>query len=223
MLIQAQSLDLLEGLAIVLSVVSLIITIVGFFASLKFYKDGVELQRAANDALTKLEEKTGFIQNQVGGMFDKTLDAAIGKREILADQFEELNEQLESTKKKLIEESIGQIGAAGEQERKRLSGIVDRQMALIREKVESTRESAQEILDPRIIKDLNPITAKILSEIAKHPEGITLGELSEIEFGAKYRLRSIDRAAHELMVLGLIERRSRKLFFANKSHDIKEE
>lgn len=220
-IIQAQPVDLLEGLAIVLSVVSLIITAVGFFASLKFYRDGVELQNTANRALTKLEEKTDFIQSQVGGMFDKTLDAAIGKRELLADQFEELNEQLESTKKKLIEESIGQIGAAGEQERKRLSGIVDRQMALIREKVESTRESAQEILDPQIIKDLRPRTAQILSEIAKHPAGTTIGQLSEIEFREKLSRRYIDVQVHELMRLGLVVRKQNKIVFANKFHDIK--
>src|SRR5882672_12676261 len=83
MIAQAQAFGVMEGLAITLSVVSLIITVVGFFASLKFYRDGVELQRAANEALTKLEEKIGFIQTQVGGMFDKTLEAAIGKFEIV--------------------------------------------------------------------------------------------------------------------------------------------
>lgn len=137
---------MLEGFAIILSVVSLIVTVVGFFASLKFYRDGVELQQSANNALTKLEEKTQFIQAQVGGMFDKTLDAAIGKREILADQFEELNEQLEKTKTKLIEESIGRIGAAGEQERARLTSLVDDQISLIREKVKTTQESAKQVV-----------------------------------------------------------------------------
>src|SRR5260370_40494138 len=143
MIAQAMPFTAIEGLAIILSVVSLIVTIVGFFASLKFYRDGVELQKSANTALAKLGEKTDFIQTQVGGLFDKTLDAAIGKREILSDQFEELNEQLEKTKAKIIEESIGQIGAAGEQERKRLSKLVDHQISLIRQKVETTRESAE--------------------------------------------------------------------------------
>ena len=51
-------------------------------------------------------------------MFDKTLDAALGKRELMSANFEELNEQLEETKKRIIEESIKEIGTAGEQERK---------------------------------------------------------------------------------------------------------
>src|SRR5436190_10499627 len=175
---QAQNLDVLEALAIILSIVSLIITVVGFFASLKFYRDAVELQRAANSALTKLEEKTAFIQTQVGGMFDKTLDAAIGKREILSDRFEELNEQLEKTKAKLIEESIGQIGAAGEQERNRLTSIVDNQIALIREKVETTRESAEEMIQPvRSYWDGGIPVLRSLIEAG--PDGLTLRELSE--------------------------------------------
>ena len=64
---------IIDVLAIILSVVLLVISIVAFFASLKFYRDGVRLQQKANDALTKIEEKTAFIQGQVGGMFDKTL------------------------------------------------------------------------------------------------------------------------------------------------------
>ncbi|MBE4186992.1 hypothetical protein HJ089_22815 [Vibrio parahaemolyticus] len=46
-----------DVLAIILSVVALIVTVIGFFASLRFYQDGVVLQKSANDALTKLEEK----------------------------------------------------------------------------------------------------------------------------------------------------------------------
>ena len=87
MFAQVQPISLIDALAMVLAIVSLVITIVGFFASLKFYRDGVALQKSANDALTKLEEKTQFIQTQVGGMFDKTLDAAIGKREVLSANF----------------------------------------------------------------------------------------------------------------------------------------
>lgn len=174
MVVQAQTLDALEAFAIILSVVSLIISVLGFFASLKFYRDGVRLQQAANDALTKLSEKTEFIQTQVGGMFDKTLDAAIGKREILSDQFEELNEQLEKTKAKLIEESIGQIGAAGEEERKRLALIVDSQIALIQRKIDTTRESAQEMVQP---ETLSPVMSNILELLAQNPEGLTVRDI----------------------------------------------
>jgi hypothetical protein len=145
MVLQVQTITLIDALAIILSIVSLIITAVGFFASLKFYRDGVELQAKANDALTKLEERTHFIQAQVSGMFDKTLDAAIGKREALAGTFKELTEQLESAKSRIIEESLSQIDAAGEQERKRLAQVVDNEIKLLQDKVKTTEESVQDL------------------------------------------------------------------------------
>jgi hypothetical protein len=134
-----------EALAIILSVVSLIITTLGFFASLKFYRDGVVLQGKANDALTKIEEKTAFIQAQMGGIFDKTLDAAIGKREAVSESFAQLNEQLEASKTKIIDESLSQIGAAGEQERLMIKEFVANEIEQVQQKVESTRESVEEV------------------------------------------------------------------------------
>jgi predicted RNA-binding protein with PIN domain len=215
-IIQTQPINLLEGLAIVLSVVSLIITTVGFFASLKFYRDGVELQNAANRALTKLEEKTEFIQNQVGGMFDKTLDAAIGKKEILSNQFEELTDQLEKTKIKLIEESIGQIGAAGEQERKRLTGIVDKQIALIREKVETTRESAEEMVQSDS-PYVGAVTATVLAALAMSPDGLTARELANRIHGSKRILPSnFLRRLRELTEKRQVHLKDNKYFLAEK-------
>lgn len=58
---------------------ALIVTIIGFFASLKFYRDGVQMQARADRVLAKIEERASAIQSQVGGMFDKTLDAALGR------------------------------------------------------------------------------------------------------------------------------------------------
>jgi hypothetical protein len=149
-----QMITAIDILSIILSIVALIITIVGFFASLKFYRDGVELQKLANDALTKIEEKTHFIQTQVGGMFERTLDAAIGKKELFNESFAELNDQLEKTRTRIIEETLQQIGAAGEQERKRFAELVDNQLEAVRRKVESTQESvetlASEEFDPQL-------------------------------------------------------------------------
>lgn len=47
-------------------IISFIITVFDFFASLKSYRDDVELQQAANDALIKIVEKTESIQDQAG-------------------------------------------------------------------------------------------------------------------------------------------------------------
>lgn len=216
MIAQVQIIGALEAFAIILSVVSLIISVVTFFASLKFYRDGVQLQQAANDALTKISEKTEFIQTQVGGMFDKTLDAAIGKREILSVQFEELNEQLEKTKAKLIEESIGQIGAAGEQERKRLSTIVDNQIALIREKVETTRESAQEMVDQEFTA-VAPLTLAILAVTWKNPKGLTSQEIRQrlSRLRDEPSLSTMSRRLKDLMNTGQIILKDGR-YFANK-------
>jgi hypothetical protein len=175
----AEIITLIDALAMILSVVSLIITIVGFFASLRFYRDGVVLQKSANDALTKLEEKTAFIQTQVGGMFDKTLDAAIGKRVVLAESFSELNEQLEQTKEKIIEESLRQIGDASEKERKRLSEVVNKQIELIRQKVETTRESAEEIAENNLKLNRDSVGGRVLRILPIKGEGLTFDEVNE--------------------------------------------
>ncbi len=179
MFAQILPITLLDVIAIVLSIVSLIITVIGFFASLKFYRDGVNLQAKANDALTKLEEKTQFIQTQVGGMFDKTLDAAIGKRVMLSEQFEELNMQLDQTKSKIIEESLAQIGAAGEQERKRLTDVVNNQIDLIRKKLETTRESAEDIAQEVTQTPDSKTLSTILTLLAEEKSGLTEKEIAE--------------------------------------------
>lgn len=142
-IIEVSLITWIDILAIILSFVSLIITTVGFFASLRFYRDGVNLQQSANSALTKLEEKTQFIQTQVGGMFQQTLDAAIGKRELVSENFADLKIELEETKARIVEESLSEIGAAGEQERKRITEIVDREMEGLRQKVKTAEVSAE--------------------------------------------------------------------------------
>lgn len=166
----------LDILAIILSIVSLIISVVAFFASLKFYTDGVKLQEKANDALTKIEEKTGFIQTQVGGMFDRTLDAALGKREAVAANFEEITVQLEQMKQKIVEEGVKELGSAGEQERNRLAQIVDRQLTAVQQKVEETRESADELVE---FGRLSQLASLILRELYMGPPtGISLSNLA---------------------------------------------
>lgn len=65
--------------AIILAVAAMIITVIGFFASLRFYRDGVELQSKVRELLSRVDEKVASVQSQVGGMFAKTLDAVIGR------------------------------------------------------------------------------------------------------------------------------------------------
>ena len=70
---------LLTLAALVLSVVALIVTGVGFFASLFFYQRGMEAQQRVGDLLTKVEAKVESISTQVGGLFETTLKAALNR------------------------------------------------------------------------------------------------------------------------------------------------
>lgn len=69
----------LEILSIILAIVAILFSVIGFFASLGFYREGVQLETRAQNILARIEEKVGSIQDQVGGMFVRTLDAAIGR------------------------------------------------------------------------------------------------------------------------------------------------
>ena len=95
--------DLIGLASLILSVVALVVTIIGFFASLKFYKDGVALQDSATKALAKIEEKTNTIGQQMTGMFDKTVDAAINnKGNQITQDFEDTTEQIEKASRVVI-------------------------------------------------------------------------------------------------------------------------
>lgn len=69
----------IEITTLVLSLVALIVTVIGFFASLNFYRSGVEMNNQSRSALAKIEEKAASIHTQVDGMFNKTLDVALGR------------------------------------------------------------------------------------------------------------------------------------------------
>ena len=198
----------LETIAILLSIVSFVVTVFGFFASLKFYRDGVNLQRTANDLLTKVAEKTETIQSQVGGMFDKTLDAALGKREALNNNFEELETQLSNAKEALLVEMRGQIGQLGEQQQIRIKNTVEEQIRILKEKVESTRESAEEITSKHLAPTRHmPILQYNILAALLHG-----GPLSEAQLGeqlgypeASTKIAEFSRRLSWLLNLGYIQ------------------
>ncbi len=74
---------------------------------------------------------------------DNFLNMIAGERE-LSKSFQEITSQLEVAKQQILDESIKGVGAAGENEREKLKSIVNQQIELIRERVESTRDSAIE-------------------------------------------------------------------------------
>ncbi|EOK5711842.1 MarR family transcriptional regulator [Vibrio parahaemolyticus] len=136
-----------DVLAIILSVVALIVTVIGFFASLRFYQDGVVLQKSANDALTKLEEKTKNIQDQVTGMFDKTLNAAISKGVEIDNSFDALDQKVEDAKKSIIDEAINELGQAGIREREKIERIVNNQLSRLEDNISTTRELTENYIN----------------------------------------------------------------------------
>jgi hypothetical protein len=206
----------IEALSIILAIVSLIITVIGFFASLKFYRDGVQLQKLANDALIKLEEKTQTIQSQVGGMFERTLEAAIGGRNELSKNFEELNEQLEKAQARIIEESVKQVGAAGEKERTRLGKIVDSQLNVIRAKIETTRESAREVTfnDFLLANPDADIGTKITALLSIEGRPMSNVEVRD-RLSGWARYATLQRRLHELIDKGVLiaYRENRNVFY----------
>jgi len=170
----------IDSIAIILALVSLTVTVVGFFASLKFYRDGVELQQAATRALVALEEKASSIQNQVGGMFERTLDAAINKKEDLSDQYEELQRQLDETTTGLVEDAMTQIGAASETERNRIAELVESRMKSLEDRVSSTQRAAERLAleSPVITANVSSLELETLKSLAQHPEPQAFTELS---------------------------------------------
>jgi uncharacterized protein YicC (UPF0701 family) len=136
--------EAIDIISIVLSLVALIVTVIGFFASLKFYQSGVEQQKITSETLSAVQEISRSIKTQVDGMFNKTLDAAIGRT---SEDFEVLDEQLEATSEAIVEAAVQQIGAAGEAERQKLKEVVEQNIGQVKQRVEETRESAEEIVE----------------------------------------------------------------------------
>lgn len=64
-------------ISIIISSVALIVTVLGFFASLYFFREGQKLNTGAKEALSRIDERAEDLKNQMGQRFDKTLAAAL--------------------------------------------------------------------------------------------------------------------------------------------------
>ena len=136
-------LGLTDVITIILAIVALIVTIIGFFAALKFYRDGSSLQKLANDALVKIEERTNLIQTQVTGVFEKTLDAAISRSAQISTDFDEINSQIQKASEEIVNSASAQIQKAGKIEEGRLKQLVDERLKEVQERVQSTRTNVE--------------------------------------------------------------------------------
>jgi hypothetical protein len=174
--------DLVGIASLILSVVALIVTIIGFYASLKFYRDGVALQDSATKALAKIEEKTNTIGQQMSGMFDKTLDAAINnKGSQITQDFEDTTEQIEKASKIVLEKITNDLNNIGTVEKDKLKEFISNQFKTITEQVTVTQENATEIVtspDNEFIS-VSQFQAKILDTIRASKTSLTIKQISE--------------------------------------------
>ncbi|MFX0202355.1 MAG: hypothetical protein ACFFCW_40125 [Candidatus Hodarchaeota archaeon] len=196
---------ILNILAIILSIVALIITIVGFFASMKFYRDGMALQNLANDALVKIEEKASSIQTQVGGMFEKTLDAALSNREQVSTDFDKLNEELQRTGQQIVDTALKEIGTAGEEQRQKLQEAVNKELKPVQELIETTRQSAEQaasevIYDVEMPQRIYLQTVLNVLDTSKPMNTLQIKKITGLP------LSEIRNAIHYLLNLHLVER-----------------
>jgi uncharacterized tellurite resistance protein B-like protein len=130
------------------------------------------------------------------------LNTLIGHKE-LSGNFQSLTKQLEVAKQQIVTEAVKQVGAAGESERRKLANIVGQQIDLVKEKVESTRESAEELtleavfgLFPR-----SELQAKILSVLIGKKELISV---QDIAAATKRDQLSVERALEKLAGRGAV-------------------
>jgi hypothetical protein len=190
--------DILAILSITLGVVALIVTIVGFFASLKFYRDGMNLQERASSALTKIEEKTNSIQTQIGGMFDKTLDAAISNKGHKINQdYEDISSQLDASKDILIRDAISQITNIGADEKEELESFIREQFKIITDQVNISQENTEDIIsqdDENV--SISQFQAKIIGVVRQEEKGLTIDDVSK-EVG--FNKFSVDKALRRLL------------------------
>lgn len=206
--------DILAILSIILGLVALIVTIVGFFASIKFYRDGVNLQEKATNALTKIEEKTNSIQTQIGGMFDKTLDAAISnKGQRINQDFEDIATQLEKSKEVLIKEAISQIKNIGDGEKRKLESFISDQFKIINDQVNISQENTEDLINQEDEDvPISQFQARIISVIRDNKRGLTLKEISN-EVG--FNEFAVEKALNRLIRKKIISKNENDKFILN--------
>ena len=129
----------IDLVTIALSVVALIVTIIGFFASLKFYREGMKAQTLANKAMVSLSERTAFIQSEINEIKNKTLDAAI----TVSRDYEEIQNKLEEVGTKIVQEARDSIGETRLEETNKLKEVVNEELSKLKELVTTSQASAE--------------------------------------------------------------------------------
>lgn len=96
----------------------------------------------------------------------------------VSDNLEDVNRQLDLAKNKLISDAVEQIGIASENERSRLAQLINNSFSSIQDRVETTRESAQGVVNS-VPKLLSPLQFKVLKSLQESATGVTTGDVAK--------------------------------------------
>ena len=130
------------------------------------------------------------------------LNTLNGRNE-LSLSFDVLSEQLEIAKEKIVQEATKQVGAAGAAEATKFRALVSKQIELIRDKVESTRESAEELTAPSPLDRMphSALQARILAYVASQPNAVSVEEVARsVGMSIEATARSLSKLAKRELV-----------------------
>jgi len=138
---------------------------------------------------------------------------AIGGVNRLSLNLDEIEKQLESAKSQIIDDAIRQIGVAGENERSRLTEIVNSRIGHVQEKVETTRETVEDVAfnaSPNSYATYG-VREKVLDLLTNANRPLSTQEIVRgLSADGRFPSISISKAMHTLTRSGLIEREVNK-------------
>lgn len=211
-----------ETLAIILSLVSFTVTLIAFFASLKFYRDGVDLQQESQYTMVLVQEKVESIERQVGEMFEKTLNAAIGSGK---RQLEEDVSSLKNSLGSVVEWADDRIGTLQDEQREQL----EEQVQTLNNRVDKVAQSAKRLADEAGASShystesngsLEPVVQRILASIDVPQSAREVQRLLDLELAERVMLGSVRRALRNLQYKGLVkaERSDAQIKYSMERH-----
>lgn len=174
---------LADLLAIVLSLVALLVTIIGFFASIVFYRDGRDLQQMATEALTRISEKSEIIQGQVGGILHKTLDAALQQNPI-ESRLKNIENSLTESRERLLNKAREELSSSDPSSESKLEEVFNSEFNALEKGVRDARtltERLDELSGSHSVVSTattaHHLEARILDLVISSPEPLPAPEI----------------------------------------------
>lgn len=137
----------LEIWSIILAISSFITGVGAAAASVYFYTQAMSLQRKSDEALAEIREKSSSLQDQVGGMNERLLDAALSRRAV-SESFSTVEAEIGSAPAELmkrIEQAIGEVSA---EQQASIEGALSDHMQRIEGALERTQRATTSAMAP---------------------------------------------------------------------------